>query len=78
MKVPGGSIAPAPHNPESIPRTCWTCIKHTLVFSGMTSCPHVDAPNHTKMGVDPCEKYELNAIWLMVDWFYPEKRRAKA
>lgn len=73
----GGRTAQAPHRPESVPRTCWTCIRHHCVFSGMTECPYIDTYNHTKMGVEPCEKYELNAIWLMIDWFYPDKKSVK-
>ena len=73
----GGRTAQAPHRPESVPRTCWTCIRHHCVFSGMTECPYIDTYNHTKMGVEPCEKYELNAIWLMFDWFYPAKKSVK-
>ncbi len=73
----GGRTAQAPHRPESVPRTCWTCSRHTCVFSGMTECPHIDTYNHTKMGVEPCEKYDLNAVWLMVDWFYPSAKHGK-
>jgi len=76
MKASGGSVAPAPHRPENVPRNCWTCI-HCEFASDMVNCPHIDRPNHAKIGIDPCDKYELNAIWLMVGWFYPE-RKAKA
>lgn len=65
-----GRIVHAPHALKSVPRTCWTCIRHKSVLSGMTACEFVDAPNHTKMGVGPCEHYDLNAIWLEVDWWY--------
>lgn len=73
-KVPGGHIVEAPHRPENIPRTCWTCSRHLVVISGMTTCPHIDNRMHTKMGIEPCELYDLNAVWLMVDWFYIDKK----
>lgn len=75
--VTGGRIVPAPHRPENVPRNCWTCSRHESVMSGMTTCPHIGTYNHTKRGIEPCERYDLNAIWLMVDWFYPEKRMGK-
>ena len=70
MKYGLGRTAPAPHNPKNVPRTCWTCSKHTSVLSGMTTCKHIDTYNHTKMGTEPCQHYDMNAVWLMVDWFY--------
>jgi len=74
MKVVGGYVSPAPHKVESVPRTCWTCLHHLLVMSGMTTCDRIDNPMHTKMGIEPCEDYTLNAIWLEVDWCYPNPR----
>lgn len=74
MKTVGGYVSPAPHRVESIPKTCWTCLHHLLVMSGMTTCDRVDGAMHTKMGIEPCKDYELNAIWLMVDWCYPDAR----
>ncbi len=72
-KVPGGHIVEAPHRPENVPKNCWTCIHHELVTI-MTTCPFIDRPNHTKIGMEPCEHYDLNAVWLMVDWFYIDKK----
>ena len=66
-------FAEAPHRPESVPRTCWTCIKKRCVLADMTTCDHVDTYNNTKVGIEPCEHYELNAVWMMVDWMYPSK-----
>lgn len=73
-----GRVAPAPHSPVNVPKTCWTCSRHTCVLSGMTTCDHIDTYNHTKMGVEPCKHYDLNAIWLIIDWFYPDAKGARA
>ncbi|MBR6911187.1 MAG: hypothetical protein IKN41_04950 [Candidatus Methanomethylophilaceae archaeon] len=74
-KVPGGYVVKAPHAADSIPRTCWTCLKHLCVISGMTTCYAIkDKPNHTKMGINPCEEYEMDPIWLEVDWLYINKK----
>ena len=73
MKHPYGRIAPAPHNPDNIPRNCWTCINHTAVLSGMTTCKHIGSYNNTKMGIEPCEHYDLNAVWIETDWLFTGK-----
>ena len=78
MKVPGGYVAPAPHRLENVPKTCWTCIHHLLVMSGMVTCDHIDGRMHTKLGIEPCKDYSLNAIWLEIDWFYPNTKEARA
>lgn len=51
---------------DEIPKSCWTCVKHICVISGMTTCFLIDRPSHTKMGVEPCPEYEPNIIWLEV------------
>ena len=70
MNRPAVRIAPAPHNPANIPKTCWTCLNRKIVLSGMTTCPHIDTYNHVKVGIEPCEKYDLDARWIVVDWAY--------
>lgn len=76
QRVPGGLLVMAPHKPENVPRNCWTCI-HRLTADTMTTCKHIDNPTHTKLGTEPCEKYDLNAVWLEVDWFYPDGKRKR-
>lgn len=71
------SVAPAPHRPENVPRNCWTCLHHTHVGI-MTDCPHIDSPTHSKIGIEHCEHYDLNAIWLEVDWLYIKKEKGRA
>jgi len=69
-------LVKAPHSPENVPRTCWTCL-HKLCADTMTVCQHIKTYNHTKLGIEPCERYDLDAIWLVVDWFYPEPKKKR-
>lgn len=70
-------IVPAPHRPENVPRNCWTCSHHEMV-NIMTTCPFIDAPLHSKIGMEPCERYDLDAVWLMVDWCFIDTKGAGA
>ena len=67
-----GRIAPAPHRPENVPRSCWTCINQKGTMGESTICRRT---GRIKNDLKPCDHYDLDAIWLMVDWFFPAKKR---
>ncbi len=62
-------VVPAPHRPENVPRSCWTCIKKGPVTADWCYC-NKDGKNERRKDITPCEDYELDAIWLVVDWLY--------
>ena len=59
-----------PHRAEDVPKNCWTCKHRTMVLSGLTTCERIRNHNHIKLGMEPCEDYELNMIWTEVGWGY--------
>ena len=62
-------IVPAPHDPKNIPRTCWTCLHRGPCTADWTYCART-GKNERRKDMEPCEHYDLNAVWIMVDWCY--------
>lgn len=59
------------HRAEDVPKNCWTCLHGGLDFSsGIGRC---GKDGKSREWNQPCERYELNAIWLTVDWVWPEQ-----
>ena len=63
-------VVSAPHRPENVPKSCWTCLHRGPCTTDWCYC---DRENRTERRKDtePCEHYELDGIWLITDWLYP-------
>ena len=61
---------PGPHRAEDVPKNCWTCKHRTMVLSGITTCKRIPNETHIKIGIEPCQEFELNTVWMEVDWGY--------
>lgn len=72
-----GRIAPAPHNPANVKRWCWTCLHQMGTVGQTTLCTRSGKPVY-KGNLDPCEHYELNAVWLEVDWWFPPYKKEES
>lgn len=68
-------VAPAPHNPKNIPKSCWTCRKKGPVTVDWCHCDK-DGRNERRKDITPCDDYELDPIWIEVDWLFISEGRA--
>lgn len=63
------------HNPENVPKSCWTCLHGGTKFENYGGVCEKDKTFHPTL--DPCKDYDLNAIWLTVPWCYPDEEIRK-
>ncbi|MBE6524454.1 MAG: hypothetical protein E7Z65_06255 [Thermoplasmata archaeon] len=60
---------PAPHSPQNVPKSCWTCLHRGPVTADWCYC-NKGGRGERRKNTDPCEDYGLDAIWLITDWLY--------